>query len=197
MLATLRRHAASPRHLAPLRPRGCERRPIWRCATPRCWPGSRSKGRRRGPGSPSCSGRAARPTSPAMRCASACSSSSASSASSWSAATRRWRWPRASAHDLADSQQVLGDAGDELGPELVAWLAQQRERRGLRAQAALEASADAAERAATMAPRWRMRASCWRASGSPRPRTVASSGCSTCKAIAPPRCSRSTAASSC
>ena len=50
-------------------------------------------------------------------------------------------------HDLADSQQVLGDAGDELGPELVAWLAQQRERRGLRVQAGLEASADAAERA--------------------------------------------------
>ena len=50
-------------------------------------------------------------------------------------------------HDLADSQQVLGDAGAELGAELVAWLAQQRERRGLRLQAVLEASADAAERA--------------------------------------------------
>jgi DNA-binding SARP family transcriptional activator len=51
------------------------------------------------------------------------------------------------AHDLDDSQQVLGDAGDELGAELVAWLARQRERRSLRAQALLEASADAAERA--------------------------------------------------
>ena len=51
------------------------------------------------------------------------------------------------AHDLGDSQQVLGDAGDELGPELVAWLALQRERRSLRAQAALEARADVAERA--------------------------------------------------
>jgi len=49
-------------------------------------------------------------------------------------------------HDLDDSQQLLGDAGAELGPELGAWLGQQRERRGLRVQARLEASADAAER---------------------------------------------------
>ncbi|HSC62450.1 MAG TPA: AAA family ATPase, partial [Caldimonas sp.] len=54
-------------------------------------------------------------------------------------------------HDLGDSQHLLGDAGDELGPELVAWLAQQRERRGRRVQAVLEASADAAERAGDLA----------------------------------------------
>src|SRR5688572_8831595 len=35
-------------------------------------------------------------------------------------------------HDLVDSLQVLGEAGDELGPELAAWLAQQREQHSRR-----------------------------------------------------------------
>ena len=51
------------------------------------------------------------------------------------------------AHDLGDSQQVLGDSAGGLGPELLAWLAQQRERRMLRRQAMLEGKVDAAERA--------------------------------------------------
>ena len=50
-------------------------------------------------------------------------------------------------HDLVDSRHVLGDAGDELGPELAAWLGQQRERRALRHRAELEGRADAAEQA--------------------------------------------------
>jgi DNA-binding SARP family transcriptional activator len=48
-------------------------------------------------------------------------------------------------HDLADSRHVLGDSGGELGPELAAWLEQQRERRAGRHRAGLEGRADAAE----------------------------------------------------
>ena len=119
----------------------------WPRAMPRCSPGWRSRGRRRAPGWPPCSGRRARPSRPATRCASACSSSGASSASSWSAATRPCRWPRASSTTSSTRGSVLGDAGDELGPELAAWLGQQRERRALRHRAALEGRADAAEHA--------------------------------------------------
>ena len=102
------------------------------------------------------------------------------------------------AHDLGDSQQVLGDAGDELGPRArrlagAAARAPQPARRKPRSKPApMRPSAPATTR-----PRWRTRASCWSASDCPRPRTGASSACSTCRATAPRRCSPSTAASSC
>jgi DNA-binding SARP family transcriptional activator/tetratricopeptide (TPR) repeat protein len=51
-------------------------------------------------------------------------------------------------HDLGDAQQVMGTLGEGLGPELLAWLGRERERRGLRRQAELESLADAAEGAA-------------------------------------------------
>ena len=76
-------------------------------------------------------------------------------------------------HDLADSRRVLGDAGDELGPELAAWLGQQRERRALRHRAELEATPTRPSRPATTTTRWRTRASCSRWSRSPKPRTAA------------------------
>src|SRR5678815_755056 len=50
-------------------------------------------------------------------------------------------------HDLLDSRRVLGDADGDLGPELAAWLQQQRERRALRHRADLEGCADVAEQA--------------------------------------------------
>jgi DNA-binding SARP family transcriptional activator len=50
-------------------------------------------------------------------------------------------------HDLMDSRRVLGDSICDLGPELAAWLAQQRERRTQRHRAELEGRADAAEHA--------------------------------------------------
>jgi DNA-binding SARP family transcriptional activator len=54
-------------------------------------------------------------------------------------------------HDLADSRQLLGDAGDELGPELADWLGRQREQCALRHRAALERRAEAAEKARDLA----------------------------------------------
>jgi DNA-binding SARP family transcriptional activator len=50
-------------------------------------------------------------------------------------------------HDLLDSRRVLGDSGDELGPQMAAWLEQQRERGAVRHRAELEGRADAAEHA--------------------------------------------------
>ncbi len=50
-------------------------------------------------------------------------------------------------HDLDDSDSVLGDAMHDFGAELLAWLAQQRERRAGRTRAALVDLAEMAERA--------------------------------------------------
>ena len=141
------RHAPATRQRAPCRRRRRRRPARWPRAMPRCSPGWRSRGRRRAAGWRPCSGRRARPSRPETPCASACSSCGASSASSWSAATRPCRWRPVSSTTSLDSRHVLGDSGDELGPELAAWLGQQRERRALRHRAALEGRADAAEQA--------------------------------------------------
>lgn len=51
------------------------------------------------------------------------------------------------AHDLADSDGVLADVQHDFGPELLAWLQQQRQRRQLRVQQSIAELADMAERA--------------------------------------------------
>ena len=56
------RHAPATRHRAPCRRRATAGR-RWRRATPPCWPGWPSRGRRRAPGWPRCSGRTATPES--------------------------------------------------------------------------------------------------------------------------------------
>ena len=118
----------------------------WRRATRRCWPGWRSKGRRRGRTWPSCCGRKATRPRPATRCASACSAC-ASTAASWSraatiAAPGRGRAPR----PRRRSDGVLGELQFPDAPALDAWLRGQREQRAGAARHALEREARGARR---------------------------------------------------
>ena len=77
-------------------------------------------------------------------------------------------------HDLVDSRHVLGDSGGDLGPELAAWLEQQRENRALRHRTGLEGRAEAAEQARDYAGALaHARELLALAPRSPKPRTVA------------------------